>query len=49
VRGNERADALAGQTTVDSSLILDPDAVLGLFSQYFGDHRVEASQSTQSI
>ena len=49
VRGNERADALAGQATVESGLTLDPDTVLALVSEYLDDNRVETSQTTQSL
>ena len=49
VRGNERADALAGQATNQSSLTLDPATVLALVGDHIETTRVETDHTTQCL
>ena len=46
MRGNERADALAGEGRNESTLTLDPPTVLALVSEHLELTRVETSYTT---
>ena len=49
VRGNERADALAGEAENESTLTLDPPTVLALVSEHFELTRVDTSNTTSIL
>ena len=49
VRGNERADALAGEARIDSTLTLDPPTVRTLVSEHLELTRVDTSHTTSLL
>ena len=49
VSGNERADALAGQATVESNLTLDPETVFALVSEHLDSCRADTSNTTLTL
>ena len=49
VRGNERADALAGEATTESTLTLDPQTVLALVSEQIDLTRVDTDYTTHCL
>ena len=49
VRGNERADALAGEATNESTLTLDPPTVLALVSEHINLTRVDTDFTTHCL
>ena len=49
MRGNERADALVGKATTESSLTLDPATMLSLVCENFEAVRVDTSNTTLSL
>ena len=49
MRGNERADALAGEAENEFTLTLDPPTVLALVSEHFELTRVDTSNTTSIL
>ena len=49
MRGNERADALAGEAENESTLTLDPPTVLALISEHFELARLDTSYTTSIL
>ena len=49
MRGNERADALAGEARNESTLTLDPPTVLALVSEHLELTRVDTSYTTSLL